>query len=788
MKAKQISRSRQSPEKILEAGRQNLGASSCIFYILDPWWIDQFVPVFMPGVNNTEPMHGFVLPVSSYERVTGVGSEGKELYIEDTSQADELLDQMTPTLSQLARENNLFGNFVQREQIGSCTRLRRFSPDDGKLEAILWINFSNPRKRFAKRKMRKLMDAMVGYLPDIIERYKRENPFPVNQLLHILNPAEQLATIGRPLNEQNLDWYLEKILDAVLRAFNIQEDTGIGTIHLFDPATQVLNRKIHKGIIADSAPQVQNVQLGEGIISWVALKRRALLIADLGTSRFGSIYKEFAPNAISELAVPMLAGDELLGVVNLESIVSPCPFSEYSVRTIWYTASQAAIACRLFQQASIAHTQTERTSQLLQLAHDAVVKTKSSQPLVGLAELARDWLQAGGCDIWQCREDRHRFISSGASYDHDPSSLPRENGWSQYVRTTKTPVWIFNVVDTETFNCNFWNHDEQIWEPFNSGNPIPEKVNERLIDLNVHCELGIPIEVTGKCVGVAWLKYTDEHTPEPTPLNMQLAHGFAAQAGLVIDVLQRQEESAKNVDALRDYRDRLFKTGHFELPGLRGYVIRHACGEVGGDFHIWQEIDDRRTSFLVGDAEGHDILGALYMLPMITTFKGFSRQSCSTKHILWRLLPVCDTWELRGTAICFIIDRSEGKGKRPLIFASSAGHPPLIIFKEDRQNFDFPDKKAEWANRGQLGIGLNLPLGEEVKELSSGDIIIAYTDGVLEPSRDIYPVGRAGIIEAASMHFAETPEIIAKAIEEKVMSHAGGHLEDDVTIMVLRVE
>ncbi|MDT7541390.1 MAG: hypothetical protein QOE33_1294 [Acidobacteriota bacterium] len=773
-----------SPEKILSDGKGHLRASSCIFYIRDPWWVDQFVPIFMPGVEITEPMHGFVFPSSSYERVVGKDDGKEEDYFPDTASDESLRDQTIIPPSGLTKEPRLFGSFAERESVGSCARLRHFSKVDGKVDAVLWINFNKPRRRFEKQKMRELMGVLVARLEEIAETHQRENPFPITQLTNILKPAEELARIGRPLSEVGLTWYLDKILVSLLRAFGISEETGIGSIHLYDPVRQVLVREIHKGVIAKDAPQEQDVQSGQGVLSWVALKRRALLIVDLKASPFSAIYEPIAPHAVSELAVPMLAGDELLGVVNLESVARPCPFSAHSVRTIWYTASQAAIACRLAQQISIAEVQVERAQRLLELAHESVVTAEGNKPLERLAELARDWLQASGCDIWKYSEERHSFAGSGASYEpHDPSSLPRADGWSHHVRRHGKPIWISNVAGTDGFDYKYWSRDEEEWRSAPTGEPPVSAVNQRLIDLGVRCELGMPIEVQDRCVGVAWLKYADERTPEPSLSNMRLAEGFAAQAGLIIDLLQRQEAAKRKGRALTEYMERILKVGPVKGNGLDGYVIRRPCGDVGGDFHVWEVIDGKRTSFLVGDAEGHDIMGALQMIPMLTTFNGFSKESASTKHILWRLLPVCDRWELHGTAICFIVDRS---GKQPLLFATSAGHPSLIIFKSDGTNFDFPNSDGV-ANRGILGFALDTPMGEEMCQLSPGDLIIAYTDGVSEAGSHASPVGRRGIVDAVQAHPDGTPETIAKAIEQKIMAQSGGPLQDDATIMVLRV-
>lgn len=178
-------------------------------------------------------------------------------------------------------------------------------------------------------------------------------------------------------------------------------------------------------------------------------------------------------------------------------------------------------------------------------------------------------------------------------------------------------------------------------------------------------------------------------------------------------------------------------------------------------------------------------MAAFSMLPMSTVFRTYSRESVSAKHLLWKLLPVCNEWKLEGTAICFILDMTEKL--KPRIFASSAAHPSLIIYRNEKLIF-LPDPKGV-ANIGGLGHGLNLPIGEEVMELEPDDLIIAYTDGITDAGENTAKksFGVAGINSVVYSHSEKEPEEIAREIEKSAHAHANYQFEDDVTIMVLKV-
>ena len=84
---------------------------------------------------------------------------------------------------------------------------------------------------------------------------------------------------------------------------------------------------------------------GRGVISWVARERAPLLLADV---RSYPGYIAGAPEVQSELAVPVLAGDELLGVLNVESR-QPAAFGGDELAILQAVAGQLAVALQNLQ-------------------------------------------------------------------------------------------------------------------------------------------------------------------------------------------------------------------------------------------------------------------------------------------------------------------------------------------------------------------------------------------------------------------------------------------------------
>jgi putative methionine-R-sulfoxide reductase with GAF domain len=532
-------------EMILGTELTALGASCATFYVRDPWWHGEYRLVLMPGVTIAEPMHGFVFP----QAVKQLICEGDpESYFADAREGNRLRSRsaeheaasqigLRRHLAQLIEKDKLFGSFLERENVASFVRLHH--RDNHGVAAVLFVNFAQ-RIEFAqplRAQLRALLRKLVDLLPEIDAELRQINPLPTNKLTRILQSSHQLT-------DSSIEWngYFQNILDASLAAFGVTAQTGFGTIHLFDPHAGVLELVAHKGDVdrkvLESVARSQSVFAGEGVISWVALKRRSLLIENLPSSPFRRIHKSIKSGIRSELAVPMLFGNCLIGVLNLESTL-PAAFSREYVRMIWYAVNQAALMYQTCQHEG----ETNRTlaDALIRLsARDAADHGKGFSTLNELARVASDNLHVEYVDIWRYNKTMTppRFDAAGSSnpaFQHRDG--PRPNGWSNYIRDTGWPVWIANIREAK-LAPQYWDPDRCAWQVEPPKPDVPDTVNPDLaLSGNVFSELGVPIaDQHGQgCVGVMWLKFVEQENLVPLHKLLSLALWFAEHAALVMN-------------------------------------------------------------------------------------------------------------------------------------------------------------------------------------------------------------------------------------------------------------
>ncbi len=131
---------------------------------------------------------------------------------------------------------------------------------------------------------------------------------------HLDKKARKLSAIfeiSKALNEQNDPAVLFQLI--VDRATELMGASS-GSIIRMDPGSETLFIEAERGL----GPEVKNairLRVGEGVTGWVAREGEPLLVPDV---RKDPRYVEANPAVMSEMAVPVKWGSEVMGVINLD--------------------------------------------------------------------------------------------------------------------------------------------------------------------------------------------------------------------------------------------------------------------------------------------------------------------------------------------------------------------------------------------------------------------------------------------------------------------------------------
>jgi PAS domain S-box-containing protein len=172
-----------------------------------------------------------------------------------------------------------------------------------------------------------------------------------------------LNRLGRQIAaELELNTLLEKIAEQVMKNFNY---------HMFLLFTKVSGKdelalKSHSGVRSQYHPDNWKFKMGQGMVGWVGSYGRKLLANDVTKE---PKYIELSPDipTKSELTVPIIIGDKILGVLDLQSPIINS-FDENDIMIMEILADQIAIAienANLYQ--SVQKELTERNKAELAL-------------------------------------------------------------------------------------------------------------------------------------------------------------------------------------------------------------------------------------------------------------------------------------------------------------------------------------------------------------------------------------------------------------------------------------
>lgn len=268
-----------------------------------------------------------------------------------------------------------------------------------------------------------------------------------------------------------------------------------------------------------------------------------------------------------------------------------------------------------------------------------------------------------------------------------------------------------------------------------------------------------------------------------------LLEAFASQASIAIqnarlfDVARRSRLLDRELEVAGEIQRALLPRAVPEVPGLSLAVFSEPSREVGGDFYDFIPFSDKQLGVAVGDVVGKGIPAALTMASLYTSFHEFANYfvylpSYVTGHVNEVLYEVTSA-DRFATLFYGIANLRENT-----FVYCNAGHPPPLLFR----------KSGETVNlyTGGLIVGSfeDASFEDGRVYLGEGDIVVLYSDGLIEKSNDRDEIFGIGRLEQAiaDCHDCPVEEIRDRVIEVWRAFVGSGDQDDDTTLIVVKRE
>jgi phosphoserine phosphatase RsbU/P len=310
-----------------------------------------------------------------------------------------------------------------------------------------------------------------------------------------------------------------------------------------------------------------------------------------------------------------------------------------------------------------------------------------------------------------------------------------------------------------------------------------------VVGLQLRSILCIPFVIRGEIFGTVYLDAGD--VGAFSDRDVELLSAFGDQAALAINnarllsAARRRSRIEQELRIASQIQAKLLPATFPEVPGLRVYGSTHPAKEVGGDYFDFVVRSDGHLWFCIGDVTGKGVPAGMVMTSARSVLRSLVERVEDTRELVVALNRfLCSDLEDEEIFLSFVLMRYDPQSGR--IFYTGAGHENILIWRA-------AEGRVETQKTGGMVLGLTSRLEDQYKEreleLSVGDALLLYTDGVSEAmdgKREQFGIER--LVASAERHLAQPPEVAAHSVLGDVLRFQKGAQRDDVTLVLVSRE
>jgi GAF domain-containing protein/anti-sigma regulatory factor (Ser/Thr protein kinase) len=426
-----------------------------------------------------------------------------------------------------------------------------------------------------------------------------------------------------------------------------------------------------------------------------------------------------------QAAAPLLAGDELLGVLGV-NFRAPRRFSledESLLLAIGRQCGQAIERARLFEAEQRALRRASRLQEVTARLARAVTTEDAARAIL------RGATGSVGADA-----------ASIALASDDGRSLRVSPGLLSSGTLRLRPPFEISMND-RTVLAHVFRNGRALW--IASPDEWKSRFEEGFAtqgDLG-RCLYAVPIVAKGEAIG-ALAVYFREERGKPSADEAELISSFAHQAGVALERARAYE--VEHEAAMTLQRNLMPEgTGYSATVDVDGRYLPATRGvHVGGDWYDIVDRPDGTVAFAVGDIAGHGLQAAAAMGQVRSAWRALALSMTEPNAILASLDRFAGGVDgaFFSTILTLLLDPSRNE-----LRYASAGHPPALVIE--------PDGSARFLEGGRsvpLGLPFDLPRPQAQERLGEGSILVVYTDGLVERREEPLDRGLERLAQVAS--------------------------------------
>jgi len=299
-------------------------------------------------------------------------------------------------------------------------------------------------------------------------------------------------------------------------------------------------------------------------------------------------------------------------------------------------------------------------------------------------------------------------------------------------------------------------------------------------------EIAVPIQMNDRAIGAVNLE--SDRLGAYNESDLLVLQFFADAAAIALEkaILHRQilekELLDKQLQMAKDVQTHLLPMSDPQIPGYNIAGVCIPAEKIGGDYYDFLHLVDGKLGIAVADVSGHGISSALVMSAFRSLLRTYTYDKVSPAQIACAVnnrSPEFTGGNHFITMAYGLLDPGNDK-----VTFTRCGHPSPWLLHNNEGSETFRE------NKPALGIYKDVVYVDESKRLSHGDILVIFTDGVVDTENH---QGEAFGSKRLMKVIGKSKNLPAKALIQAVINETrhfrGFHpFQDDFTLVIIKKE
>ncbi|MBS1815715.1 MAG: SpoIIE family protein phosphatase [Acidobacteria bacterium] len=511
-------------------------------------------------------------------------------------------------------------------------------------------------------------------------------------------------------------------------------------------------------------PEVERrrLKMGQGIAGQAAARREAVRVDDVSVAEN---YINANPDVRSELAVPLIIKNKVIGVLDIES-EQLAHFTPEHQQLLELVASRMAIA---IENARL-YTRVSRQAQTLLVLNEISREITSILDLDDLLERVGALLkrvvdfQMFTILLWSESQQQfvHRFSTRFGERVTRERNTPLGVGIIGTAAKERTPILAPDV-----------------------------RKDPRYVETNpeVRSELSVPLLYKGTVIGVLDLEHTrvnyynEDHQRTLVTLAGQVAIAIT-NARLYERILEEEQRLERDLKMAREVQLRLLPPAPPAVSNAELAAKFLPARSIGGDLYDFIPYGEGRLAIVIGDVSGKAAPAALYAALVSGILRSLAVQRLAPARMLAAMNDQLQQRRLDAQYVTMLFAIWNGHN-RTLEIANAGSVQPLLVTGEGEQ------RKAKTIRAEGFPLGLFPSVTYEQFTISTrpGDQIVFFSDGITDAEDTEHRMfGNDRLCALLENNGLATSEkTVAHILNRVEQFQQGAEHFDDETLVVLKV-